>query len=41
MKGARLWIVLGDERMEVVREFKYLQTVLSQHGGVEGEIRVS
>ena len=31
-------IVLGDERMEVVREFEYLETLLSKHGEME-EVR--
>ena len=29
-------IVLRDERMEVVKEFKYLGRVLSKHGEMEG-----
>ncbi len=32
-------IVMGGERMEVVKEFKYLRTVLSKHGEMEGEVR--
>ncbi len=32
-------IVIGDERMEVVKEFKYLGTVLSKHGEIEGLVR--
>ncbi len=35
----RCEIVMGGERMEVVKEFKYLGTVLSKHGGMEGEVR--
>ena len=35
----RCEIALGDERMEVVKEFKYLVTVLSKHGEMEGEVR--
>ena len=35
----RCEIVMGGERMEVVKEFKYLGTVLSKHGEMEGEIR--
>ncbi len=31
--------MLGSEKMEEVSEFKYLETVLCKHGGVEGEIR--
>ena len=34
----RCKIVSGDERMELVNEFKYLGTVLSQHGEIE-EVR--
>ena len=30
--------VLG-EKMEEVKEFKYLETVLCKHGEIEGEIR--
>ncbi len=30
---------LEDEKMEEVSEFKYLETVLCKHGGMEGEIR--
>ncbi len=32
-------ISLGSEKMEEVSEFKYLETVLCKHGGMEGEIR--
>ena len=32
-------IVLGGERMEAVKEFKYLGIVLSKHGEMEGEVR--
>ncbi len=32
-------IVMGGERMEVVKELKYLGTVLSKHGEMEGEVR--
>ncbi len=32
-------IMLGSEKMEEVSEFKYLGTVLSKHGGMEGEKR--
>ncbi len=32
-------IMLGSEKMEEVSEFKYLETVLCKHGGMEGEIR--
>ncbi len=35
----RCKIVMGVERMEVVKEFKYLGTVLSKHGEMEGEVR--
>ncbi len=35
----RCKIEMGGERMEVVREFKYLGTVLSIHGELEGEVR--
>ncbi len=31
--------VMGGERMEVVKEFKYLGSVLSKHGEMEGEVR--
>ncbi len=31
--------MLGCKKMEEVSEFKYLGTVLSKHGGMEGEIR--
>ncbi len=34
----RCKIVFGGERMEVVKEFKYLGTVLSKHGEIE-EVR--
>ncbi len=34
----RCRIMLGSEKMEEVSEFKYLGTVLSQQGGMEGEI---
>ncbi len=34
-------IMLGNEKMEEVSEFKYLGTVLCKHGGMEGEIRAS
>ena len=34
-------IIMGGERMEVVKEVKYLGTVLSKHGQMEGEIRES
>ncbi len=37
----RCEIVLGGGRMEVMKEFKYLGTVLSKHGEMEGEIRKS
>ncbi len=30
--------VMGGERMEVVKEFKYLGTVLSNHGEMEEEV---
>ncbi len=30
---------MGGERMEVVKEFKYLGTVLSKHGEMEGKVR--
>ena len=32
-------IFLGGEKMEVVKEFKYLGTVLCKHGEMDGEIR--
>ena len=32
-------IILGGEKMEVVKEFKYLGTVLCKHGEMDGEIR--
>ncbi len=35
----RCEIVLGGGGMEVVMEFKYLGTVLSKHGEMEGEVR--
>ncbi len=35
----RCEIVMGGERMEVGKEFKYLGTVLSKHGEMEGEVR--
>ncbi len=35
----RCEIVMGGERMEVVKEFKYLGTVLSKHGEMAGEVR--
>ncbi len=35
----RCEIVMGGERMEVVKEFKYLGTVLSKRGEMEGEVR--
>ncbi len=35
----RCEIVMGGERLEVVKEFKYLGTVLSKHGEMEGEVR--
>ena len=31
-------LVLVDERMDVVKEFKHLGTVLSKHGKMEGEV---
>lgn len=31
-------IALGVERMEEGREFKYIRTVLTKHGEMEGEI---
>ncbi len=37
----RFAIAMGVERMEVVKEFKYLGTVLSKHGEMEGEVRES
>ncbi len=36
---ARCRIMLGSEKMEGGREFKYLGTVLCKHGVMEGEIR--
>ncbi len=35
----RCEIVMGDEKMEVVKEFKYLGTVLSKQKEMEGEVR--
>ncbi len=35
--GCKIW--LGKERMEEVKEFKYLGTILCKHGSMEGEIR--
>ncbi len=35
----RCEIVMGGERMKVVKEFKYLGTVLSKHREMEGEVR--
>ncbi len=35
----RCEIVIGGERTEVVKEFKYLVIVLSKHGEMEGEVR--
>ncbi len=35
----RCEIVMGGERMKVVKELKYLGTVLSQHREMEREIR--
>ncbi len=35
----RFEIVMGGERMEVVKEFKYLGTVLSKDREMEGEVR--
>ena len=32
-------VVMEGEKMEVVKEFKYLGTVLSRHGEMEGEVR--
>ncbi len=37
----RCELVMGGERMEVVKEFKYFGTVLSKHGDMEGEVRES
>ncbi len=31
--------MMGGERMEVIKEFKYLDTILSKHGEMEGEVR--
>ncbi len=31
---ARCWIMLGNEKIEDVNEFKYLGTVLLKHGGM-------
>ncbi len=36
--GARCEVVMGGERMEVVKEFKYLGTILSKHVEMEGEV---
>ncbi len=35
----RCEIVMGGERMKVLKEFKYLGRVLSKHGEMEGEVR--
>ncbi len=35
----RCEIVIGGERMEVVKKFKYLGTILSIHGEMKGEVR--
>ena len=35
----RCEVVMGGERMEAVKEFKYLGTVLRNHGEMEGEAR--
>ncbi len=35
----RCRIMLGSEKMEEVSEFKYLETLLCKHWGMEGEIR--
>ncbi len=35
--GCKIW--LGKEKMEEVNEFKYLVTILCNHGSMEGEIR--
>ncbi len=35
----RCELVLGGERMEVLREFKYLGTVFSKNEEMEGEVR--
>ncbi len=32
-------LVMGGEMMEVVKELKYLGTVFSKHGEMEGEVR--
>ena len=32
-------IVMGGEKMEVFKEFKYLGTMLGKHGEMDGEIR--
>lgn len=32
-------INLGGERMEEVKDYKYLESLLCKHGGMEGEIR--
>ncbi|KAK3896274.1 hypothetical protein Pcinc_000018 [Petrolisthes cinctipes] len=37
--GTECEITLGGERMEEVREFKYLGTVLCNHGSMEEKIR--
>ncbi len=35
--GCKIW--LGKEKMEEVKEFKYLGTILCEHGSMEAEIR--
>ena len=35
----RCEIVMGGERMKVVKVFTYLGTVLSKHGQMEGKVR--
>ena len=35
----RCEVVLGGEKMEVVKEFKYLGTMLCKNGEMDGEIR--
>ena len=35
----RCEVVLGGEKMEEVKKFKYLSTVLCKHGEMGGEIR--
>ncbi len=35
----RCEVVMGDEEVEVVKEFEYLGTVLCKHGEMEGEVR--